>query len=149
MTSYRIKISPKDRAVGRFINRVVKELQKAFAEEKAESKLTQQAVAERLGVGRSSVNKMLVGRNLTLRSVGELAWALDREVVFQCKKRAPERDKNFYVGTSSDPGKSNVVVLGSASVKETQAGSPLALPAHVVAGRAKVTSVAQVHEDAL
>ncbi|ODR98428.1 hypothetical protein AUC68_08300 [Methyloceanibacter methanicus] len=57
-----------------------KEIQKAFAE----SGLTQQNVANRLELERSTVNKRLTGQsNLTLRSVGELAWALDKKIVFR------------------------------------------------------------------
>jgi transcriptional regulator with XRE-family HTH domain len=85
--SYQLKIDPKKRTAGRFIGRVRDELIKAFLAEKADHKVTQEKIAKALGVHRSVVNRYLKdGSNLTLRSVAELAWALDREVVFELRK---------------------------------------------------------------
>ena len=75
--SYELKISPKDRAAGRFIGAVRKSLILAALQEKKESGLSQAVVAQKLGVHRSVINRLLRGSaNLTLRSVAEIAWAL-------------------------------------------------------------------------
>jgi DNA-binding phage protein len=75
--SYELKIDPKRRAAGRFIGTVRKALINAALEEKQSRGLSQQKVAECLGVNRSVINRMLRGEvNLTLRSVAELAWAM-------------------------------------------------------------------------
>lgn len=86
--SYELKISPKDRAAGRFIGAVRKSLILAALQEKKESGLSQAVVAQKLGVHRSVINRLLRGSaNLTLRSVAEIAWALGWEIVFQLRKR--------------------------------------------------------------
>jgi transcriptional regulator with XRE-family HTH domain len=76
-----MRLTDRQRKVGRTIYNVQHELLRALIEEKAWRRVTQQAVARKLGVDRSVVNRQLTGRaNLTLRSLAELAWALDREV---------------------------------------------------------------------
>lgn len=75
--SYQMRISEQSRKVGRFIASVHREIQNAFLE----SGLKQNDLAEKLQVDRSIINRRLTGvTNLTLRSIGELAWALDRDV---------------------------------------------------------------------
>lgn len=75
--SFELKIDPKRRAAGRFIGAVRKALINAALEEKQTRGLSQQKVADCLGVNRSVVNRMLRGdMNLTLRSVAEIAWAM-------------------------------------------------------------------------
>jgi transcriptional regulator with XRE-family HTH domain len=81
MTSYQIPLSEKKRRISRSIYRAQKSLAKALAEAKEETGLTQQALAKKLGVDRSVVNRRVTGRaNLTLRSMAELAWALGRDL---------------------------------------------------------------------
>ena len=69
--------------VARFIGKVRNELVRAFVEESATSGLTRDQLAQLLGVHKSVITKRLRGNvNLTLRSIGEMAWALDREPAF-------------------------------------------------------------------
>ena len=83
MTSFQISLSPKRRASGRFVARVRQALQKALAEEKVARGLTQSEVARMIEVHRSVVSRELRGRSdITLGRVGELAWALGREIKF-------------------------------------------------------------------
>lgn len=85
--SYELKIDPKRRVAGRFIGAVRKALISAALKEKQDHGLTQQKVAECLGVNRSVVNRMLRGdENLTLRSIAELAWAMGWEPHFTLRK---------------------------------------------------------------
>jgi transcriptional regulator with XRE-family HTH domain len=57
-------------------------LQKQIQEALIESGMTQHAVAEKIGVDRSVINRRLKGKaNLTARSVAEFAYALDKEVL--------------------------------------------------------------------
>ena len=88
--SYELKIKPKDRAAGRFIGRVRKNLIDALIEEKKLSGINQQKLASALGVNRSVVTRILKGdSNLTLRSIGEIAWAMgwEPELVLTRKKK--------------------------------------------------------------
>ncbi|MDA1001513.1 MAG: XRE family transcriptional regulator [bacterium] len=87
MPSFEFKIDERSRAGSRFISRVHQELQKALAAEKSERKLTQQAIADVLGVDRSAINRKFTGlENLTTRSIGELLWAIGWEPYFEARK---------------------------------------------------------------
>lgn len=91
--SYELKIKPKDRASGRFIGRVRKNLIDALIEEKKLSGINQQKLASALGVNRSVINRMLKGEaNLTIRSIGEIAWAMgwEPELVLTRKNKVGE-----------------------------------------------------------
>lgn len=86
--SYELKISAKDRASGRFIGTVRKKLINAALDEKRQTGISQSAVASKLGVSRSVINRLLRGQaNLTLRTVAELAWALGWEPVFSLRRK--------------------------------------------------------------
>lgn len=84
--SYQIKLSPRAKRAARFIRSVHREIQAAFAKASDATGLTQQELANRLEVNRATVNKRLLGQeNLTLRTIADLAWALDREPEFRLK----------------------------------------------------------------
>jgi transcriptional regulator with XRE-family HTH domain len=81
MTSFRLKIDPKERYVSRFFGQVERAFQSAFVEAKKDRKLTQQKIAELLGVDRSVINRRLLRReNMTERTLAEMAWAMGYEI---------------------------------------------------------------------
>jgi transcriptional regulator with XRE-family HTH domain len=83
--SYQMRIDPKSRKAARFISSVQKKIQKALAD----SGKTQQEIATILGVDRSVVNRRLKGSaNLTARSIGEFAYALDKDVKIEFTDRS-------------------------------------------------------------
>ncbi|WP_161607329.1 helix-turn-helix domain-containing protein [Methyloferula stellata] len=76
-----------DRAASRFIGNVRKALVSAAIDEKQNSGITQQGIAEKLGVNRSVINRLLRGdANLTLRSVAEIVWAIGWKIEFRLYK---------------------------------------------------------------
>lgn len=78
MTSFDFEISEKDRAGADFVQKAGRRLQEVFVRKCQDEKLTKVEVARRLDVDKSTVSKMLSGNaNLTLRTLGELCWALD------------------------------------------------------------------------
>jgi hypothetical protein len=79
-------IGGKSRTVARFMGTVRREVQKAVEYEKLDRKLTQQQIADMLGTSKSVINREILGGNLTLRRLGELAWALGWEIVFEFRK---------------------------------------------------------------
>ena len=96
MISYVFDIGDRARKVSRFIAHVRSELQRVLVEEKSTRKITQQSIAEKLGVNRSVINRQLMGEeNLTLRSIAELAWALDWELEFQLTKPEVKKGDNY------------------------------------------------------
>jgi len=87
MPSYQITITPSRRAAVRYIERVRRTFLRAFSTEAAATGLTQTEIASRLGVNRSVVHRELRGdANLTQGRVGELAWAMGYEPVFELRK---------------------------------------------------------------
>lgn len=91
--SYQMRNDPRARKAGRFIHRVQKELQNAFVA----SGMKQQEIAEKLGVNRSVVNKRLLGEaNLTLRTIADLAWAMDADIAFSLKPRTCSPGQNHF-----------------------------------------------------
>ena len=97
--SYELKINAKDRAAAQFIGAVRKALLRAAFSEKQKSGVTQQSIAKKLEVNRSVINRMLRGEsNLTLRSVGELAWALGLEPEFMLEKAGSSKVPNTAGG---------------------------------------------------
>ncbi len=98
MPSYEYKIDECSRAGSRFITSVNNELRHALVTEKSERKLTQQAIADELGVNRSVVNRRFMGlENMTARSIGELLWAIGWEPHFEARKIEQDYDGNEFV----------------------------------------------------
>jgi plasmid maintenance system antidote protein VapI len=79
--SYLFELDPKDEASAALVGAVGRRLQEILVERKTVGKLTQQEIANRLGVDRSRVNKCFSGyHNLTLTTLAELVWAMDAEI---------------------------------------------------------------------
>jgi hypothetical protein len=130
MTSYVFDIGEKDRKASRFIGHVRAELQKALVAEKHERKITQQQIADLIGVNRSVVNRQLMGtENLTLRSVGELAWALGWDAIFELRKPAsvgnhvPAAPQTASAGTCLISGSNNAPLTASVAGKVLEVAS--------------------------
>src|SRR5579885_2841820 len=96
MMSFQFAPDRRKRIAGRFFARVRRELQKACLEEKTERGVTQAQLARDLGVDRAVVCRQLAGTsNLTLRTLADYAWALNRDLVFYMPKR--DAGANHYV----------------------------------------------------
>ena len=102
MTSFHFDIGSRARHAGRFIGRVRVELLRALSQRKNEGGLPQQVLAEKLGIKRSLINRQLSGEtSLTLRSLADLAWAMDMEISFELKHPAAKAGQNHPVTTST------------------------------------------------
>jgi transcriptional regulator with XRE-family HTH domain len=101
MTFFRFDISARSRTAGRLMGRVRRELLRAVTEEK-QAGLTQQELARRLQSGRSNINRQLSGEaEITLRSLADLAWALDREITFELRRPDDTAGQNVAPQTST------------------------------------------------
>jgi hypothetical protein len=97
MPSYEYNTDDKSRAGSRYIARIAEELQKALFTEKSVRKLTQQAIADKLGVNRSVVNRQVSGlENMTARSIAEFLWAIGWEPHFEARKIEHRDGDNEY-----------------------------------------------------
>lgn len=78
MTSFKFGgLSEKDQATGRFMGRFNRALATAAVRQKKVCGITQRSVSEAMGVDKSVVSRILAGGgNPTLRTIGELAWAM-------------------------------------------------------------------------
>lgn len=95
MKSFELEIDEKSRVGAMFMARVANEIRRAAAIEKAERKITQQAIADKIGTSRAVVNREMSGlENLTARRTAELLWALGWEPHFEARK-IPEGENQF------------------------------------------------------
>jgi hypothetical protein len=98
MTSFELDIiDEKSRAGTEFMARVINEIRRALVTEKKTRKITQQAIAEKIGTSRAVVNRQLQGfENLSARRIGELLWAIGWEPHFEARK-IPVGDNQFVL----------------------------------------------------
>jgi hypothetical protein len=102
VTYFHFDIGERARHAGRFIGRVRGELLRALNARKSEIGFSQQGLAQKLEAERSLINRQLSGEaNLTLRSLADLAWAMDMEISFELKKPHPKAGQNQPMTTST------------------------------------------------
>ncbi|MGA7810597.1 helix-turn-helix domain-containing protein [Bradyrhizobium sp.] len=93
---------------------------RAITEEKRGG-LTQQELARRLDSRRSSVNRQLSGEaEITLRSLAELAWALDREISLELRTLERAAGQNIAPVTSTT-GHKPIRIIGPRPPDEQRA----------------------------
>jgi transcriptional regulator with XRE-family HTH domain len=115
-------IDEKSRAGSEFMFRIARDLQRAFLTEKKSRKITQQAIAEKLGTSRAVINRQLQGlENIGSRRIGELFWAMGWEPHFEAKKIPAGENQHPaiqlqapQIKTSASTTNSNVVTLRAA-----------------------------------
>ncbi len=117
--SYRMKIDRKSLNSARFISMLQRKIQDALIA----SGMTQQDVAEKLGVGRSVINRRLSGKaNLTARSLAEFAYAFDKELIIEYRDKAENSNVNWnYVRQTSSPEITQPLVRSMNQVSSTTA----------------------------
>lgn len=88
MTSFEeIEIDEQSRVGSEFISSVTNEIQRALVTERAERKITQQSIADKIGTSRAVVNRQIQGlENLGARRMAELLWAIGWEPYFEARK---------------------------------------------------------------
>jgi|SRR5215469_17649830 len=103
MSSFELDIiDEKSLAGAEFMARVISEIQRAVSTEKVERKITQEAIAKKIGTSRAVINRQIKGyENLTARRIGEILWAIGWEPFFEARK--PPRGQNEFTLTRSQP----------------------------------------------
>ena len=102
VTSFRFDVGVKRLRAVRLIGRVRAEIWKALKEEEEASGLTHKDLAKQLDLRVSALSKQLDGEApLSLRSIAELAGALNRDISFALKRYAPAPEQNFVSETST------------------------------------------------
>jgi hypothetical protein len=87
MTSFELEFDEQSRVGSEYMARVINEIRRAAAEEKASRKLTQQAIADKIGTSRAVINRQMQGlENLGARRTAEILWAMGWEPYFEARK---------------------------------------------------------------
>jgi hypothetical protein len=87
MNSFDLEIDEQSRIGSEFMARVVNEIRRAVASEKGSRKLTQQAIADKIGTSRAVINRQIQGlENLSARRIAEILWAIGWEPYFEARK---------------------------------------------------------------
>lgn len=94
--SFRSKIDKRRQTYIRLLSEIAHALNKALEEEHAQRGLTQADIARTLGKQKSFVSRKLSGdTNMTLETLADLAYALDRPVRVSLPSREPAFGQNF------------------------------------------------------
>ena len=82
MNSFAIKVDPREAQYARLAFRVLSTLRGAV-DRRVDEGLTRSAIAKRIGKDKSALSRILNGRtrNLTLKTVSDILWAVDFEPV--------------------------------------------------------------------
>ncbi len=97
MTSFNLKIDPRRQKFVRGVSDAHVAIERAISEEG----LTRSAIAELLGVNKAVVTRALNGTsNITLKTITDLAWALDREFVIDLVRPSEFGNHNHTTVTS-------------------------------------------------
>lgn len=88
MNSFELNLLDEQSRIGaEFMATVVNEIRRAASIEKASRKVTQQAIANKIGTSRAVVNRQMQGlENLSARRIAEILWALGWEPHFEARK---------------------------------------------------------------
>jgi transcriptional regulator with XRE-family HTH domain len=119
MDSFELELDEQSRVGSEFMARVVNEIRRAVATEKSSRKLTQQAIADKIGTSRAVINRQIQGlENLSARRIAEILWAIGWEPYFEARRKPAGENLNLA---------SHLEVAGlhraSASDQKTQAGA--------------------------
>jgi hypothetical protein len=103
MNSFELETDEQSYVGSMFMARVANEIRRAAAIEKASRKITQQAIADKIGTSRAVVNREMQGlENLSARRTAELLWALGWEPYFEARK-IPDGDNQCMQVESKIP----------------------------------------------
>lgn len=124
MMSFLFEIDERSEKVARFIGRVRKELVRALVDAKRHYRVSQNDIAAKLDVNASVLSRQLSGEgNLTLKTVADLAWALDKEPFFELREPERNREINYFIETTTKP------IIAPSAAKVTAACPMKRLPA--------------------
>jgi hypothetical protein len=96
--SSKLRVDPRRRSFVRLIGEIRHALNQALVEEHEKRGLTRSKIADILGVNKSLVTRRLAGTsNMTLETLADLAYALDRPVKVTMPSRSLPAQSNQYV----------------------------------------------------
>jgi hypothetical protein len=110
-----LEIDEKSQVGSMFMARVANEIKRAATIEKSKRKLTQQAIADKVGTSRAVINREMSGvENLTARRTAEILWAMGWEPYFEARP-IPEGNNEFVQTREAKPNVAAQTVTASTS----------------------------------
>ena len=120
--SFRFEIGARARAASRFVANVRSDLVAAIIARRSENGITQQQLAEFVGVSRKELNSYLCGqKELPLRSIADLAWALDKEIHVELRDPMGSPDSGCASGPETQAALHPVCSSGVATWSSSRA----------------------------
>lgn len=117
MTSCDTSVSARRRTYVRMLGEIRHALLTALAEESAARGLTRTGMARELGRDKSFVTRKLAGTsNMTLETLADLAFALNRPVKVSLPERSGSPDSNSSVVPAADVQPDGAAWIGGAGV---------------------------------
>lgn len=128
MPSFKFKADPRQRQFLKLIAIVRRELGNAYATENKAGQITQSILANKLNVDKAAIHRRLnVDANMTLRTLADMAWALNHLIDVRIFKAAQPQPLNRPLPTAvletmdtSTPAPSPKVISVSASTSATR-----------------------------
>jgi DNA-binding Lrp family transcriptional regulator len=113
MSLFELEIDEKSQVGSQFMAKVVNEIRRALIAEKKSRRLTQQAIADKIGTSRAVVNRQVQGlENLSARRIAELLWAIGWEPHFEARKIPVGQNQNAAPEIGRPVVKTDVVTTG-------------------------------------
>lgn len=110
-----LEIDQKSQVGSMFMARVANEIKRAATIEKSKRKLTQQAIADKVGTSRAVINREMSGvENLTARRTAEILWAIGWEPYFEARP-IPEGNNEFVQTQAATPNIASQTITASTS----------------------------------
>jgi transcriptional regulator with XRE-family HTH domain len=95
--SFRFDVGARARSASRLIGNLRSDIIAAVVKHRTSENVSQQRLAETIGISRSDLNSYLSGqKDLTLRSLADIAFALNKEIVVELRDPDSGSKGNYF-----------------------------------------------------
>jgi transcriptional regulator with XRE-family HTH domain len=102
--SFRFDVGARARSASRLIGNIRSDIIAAVVRHRTAENVSQQRLAESIGISRADLNSYLSGqKDLTLRSLADIAFALNKEIVVELRDPESGSKGNYFDAPSLVP----------------------------------------------
>jgi|AraplaMF_Col_mLB_1032019.scaffolds.fasta_scaffold01067_17 transcriptional regulator with XRE-family HTH domain len=102
--SFRFDVGARARSASRLIGNIRSDIIAAVVRHRTAENVSQQRLAESIGISRADLNSYLSGqKDLTLRSLADIAFALNKEIVVELRDPESGSKGNYFDAPSLAP----------------------------------------------
>ncbi len=95
--SFRFDVGARARSASRLIGNLRSDIIAAVVKHRTSENVSQQRLAESIGISRTDLNSILNGKkDLTLRSLADIAFALNKEIVVELRDPESASKGNYF-----------------------------------------------------